>query len=95
MSGKSDMNLGDLAQWCDDYNLIPGIELPDEYFIVSYCMFFDINEYEEEELSENYTLRELMPMNPFLVTLKDMVCKWSYLTSGVKSSSSFLAAHHG
>ena len=50
MFGKSDMNLGDHAQWCDYNNLISGIELPDEPFILSYCMFFDINKHEEEKL---------------------------------------------
>ena len=40
--GKSDMNLGDLAQWCDEDNKVPGPELPNEPFIVFIILIWNI-----------------------------------------------------
>ena len=47
--GHTNLSLGELCQWCEDYSAVPGPDSPDEPFVVSYEFYMDIEEMDEKE----------------------------------------------
>jgi hypothetical protein len=47
--GKANMNLAELAKWCDQHSTIPSEEMLDEPFVLAYNCFYADEEYEDHE----------------------------------------------